>query len=234
MLIPSFINAFHLHIFPHALIPYFIFGYTQFTSLHSTLTSTLSTRTHHASNFYIACTLFLYCNWSLHCCVLLTNAKSARTRCALSRIHNFGTHSPQHDFTVFVPLIFTVSESKTRIRDIRKQSISLVLPGVIVYMSLRHFSPYWYDTLSLDDLYHVQYVIRMCYTNLINSKHKSIRASIPVFDFTTPPLDNYFVTFYGQRTTIPQGAVLVDEAFLHAHPFVQPPPDILSKFHRKP
>jgi len=132
------------------------------------------------------------------------------------------------------PLLFTVSDSKVRIREIRKQSISLVSPGVSVYMSLRHFSPYWYDTLKLDDLYHVQYVIRLCYTEWSNASHKTIRASIPVFGFTTPPLDNYFVTFYGQRTSMPQGAVLVDEAFLQAHPFVKPPAEVLAKFHRKP
>jgi len=132
------------------------------------------------------------------------------------------------------PLLFTVDEAKTQVRSVRKQAITLVQPGVIVYIPLRHVCPYWYDTLELDDPYHVIYVFRLHYTEWVNSSHKFIRATIPVFNYAVPSLDNYFVTFYGQRIELPAGAVLVDDAFVQAHSFVKPPQDVLAKFHRKP
>jgi len=132
------------------------------------------------------------------------------------------------------PLLFTVDEAKNQIRSVRKQAITLVQPGVTVYIPLRHICPYWYDTLELDDPYHVTYVFRLHYTEWANSSHKLIRATIPVFDHTIQSLDNYFITFYGQRTELPVGATLVDDAFVAANPSVKPPKDLLSKLHRKP
>ena len=115
------------------------------------------------------------------------------------------------------PLLYTVEQSRARIKEVRQQSIDLVGPGETVYFSLRNVDPYWYDTLDLHDPYHTHYVILLVYHSWSTSRSsKNICGSIPVFDL--PKSDNYFVSFYGSTHTLAPSMVLLDVSYFQLHP----------------
>jgi hypothetical protein len=133
------------------------------------------------------------------------------------------------------PLLFTVEESKQRIKAIRAQPITDVQNGTIVYISLRAINPYWYDGLNLDDPYHVSYVVAMEYGDWTkrNSK-RHISANIDVYQQHYVALDNYFVTFYGFVQQLNSSMILIDEQYLLQHPELMPTTEILSSLPKKP
>ena len=135
------------------------------------------------------------------------------------------------------PLLYTVKASKTHITAVRSQNITLVQPNDVVYLKLRNICPYWYDTLEnhLHDIYHVQYVIKLQYTDWVTpTSRKHIKAIIPVFNHTLSKLDNYFVTFYGQLRTFTPSMVLVDDDFLATYPTAKPNRQLLLQLPKKP
>ena len=94
------------------------------------------------------------------------------------------------------PLLFTVEESKKRIASIRTQAITTVVPGDLAYISLRCMDPYWYDSLTLEDPYHVDYVLLLKYVRWSKpTSHQRITIEIPVLNYKSTAIDNYFMTF---------------------------------------
>jgi hypothetical protein len=133
------------------------------------------------------------------------------------------------------PLLFTHEQSRPRIREVRQQSIDLVGPGESVYFSLRNVNPYWYDTIDLNDPYHINYVVLLTYQSWSTPySTKYIHGSIPAFNLDMPKLDNYFVSFYGCTHTLAPSMVLLDSSYFNLHPNHIPPSDILQSMHKKP
>ena len=134
------------------------------------------------------------------------------------------------------PLLFTVAESKQRIKAIRDIDIPSEIQGTKVYLSLRNICPYWYDTLSLDDPYHITYVVVMVYGKYTKKNSQTyISADIPVYGQHYVSLDNYIVTFYRCIRELQSSMVLIDEDYLSNHPAPpKPPQKVLDLFPKKP
>jgi len=133
------------------------------------------------------------------------------------------------------PLLFTVEQARVRIKELRSQSIDLVAPGETVYLTLRNLDPYWYDTLPLEDPYHIQYVVTLLYTAWSTPRStKHIGGTVPVFALTLPKLDNYFVSMYGSIHQLTSSMILLDIAYFQAHPSHIPSSAILAQLHKKP
>ena len=136
------------------------------------------------------------------------------------------------------PLLFTVEASKSQISMVRSQNITLVSPGVTVYLLLRNICPYWYESLDEDiltDKYHIQYAVALQYTRWTKpNARKHIAAETPVFNYQLTSLDNYFVTFYGSTQQLSTSMVILDDAFFALHPHLIPHLDVLQRLSRKP
>eukprot|EP01041_Mallomonas_annulata_P013753 gene13753-29248_t len=61
------------------------------------------------------------------------------------------------------PLLFTVAESRGRIKAIWSQAITMVQSRDTAYMDLRNINPYLYEGLHLDNKYQVVYVVVIIY-----------------------------------------------------------------------
>ena len=133
------------------------------------------------------------------------------------------------------PLLFTVETARLRIKEIRTQSIDLVAPGETVYLSLRNIDPYWYDTLPLEDPYHLLYVVVLQYISWsVPRSAKHIRGHIPVFALDLPKLDNYFVSMCGCTHELRSSMILLDALYFQGHPSHIPPSTSLAQLHKKP
>lgn len=133
------------------------------------------------------------------------------------------------------PLLFTVDIARLRVKEIRTQSIDLVAPDESVYLSLRSIDPYWYDTLPLEDPYHITYVVVLTYVSWTTPRStKFISGRIPAFNFDLPKLDNYFVSMYGSIHDLRPSMLLLDSTYFHTHPSLIPPTEVLSQLPKKP
>ena len=132
------------------------------------------------------------------------------------------------------PLLFRVTAAKKHITAVKDQPISTVGPGSTAYLLLRNVCPYWYDTLQLEDPYHIQYVVPIRYTDWTKTTTKKfIAAEIPLFLHHCPRLDNYFVTFYGSITELRPAMVVIDDDFLRLHPQARPSVELLVSLPNK-
>lgn len=135
------------------------------------------------------------------------------------------------------PLLFTVTASKKQISAVRSQEITAVSPGDEVYVSLQALCPYYYDSLEhvLTDIYHTQYMIKLCYKDWKTPRsYKLIAGSIAVFNFEWSNFDNYFVTFYGSNKIRTPDMVMLDAAYFDAHPEAKPKDEVLRRLPKKP
>jgi hypothetical protein len=135
------------------------------------------------------------------------------------------------------PLLFTVTASKKQISAVRSQEITAVSPGDEVYVSLQALCPYYYDSLEhvLTDIYHTQYMIKLCYKDWKTPRsYKLIAGSIAVFNFEWSNFDNYFVTFYGSNKIRTPDMVILDAAYFDAHPEAKPKDEVLRRLPKKP
>ena len=133
------------------------------------------------------------------------------------------------------PILFTLAESKKRIKAIRDLPITDVKYGTTVFISFRNLCPYWYDGLELEDPYHITYVVALTYGEWTKKNSKRhISGDIPIFKQHYHSLDNYLVTFYGNIQEFKISMVLVDDQYLLTHPDLMPPSSVLNSFPKKP
>jgi hypothetical protein len=110
-----------------------------------------------------------------------------------------------------------------------------VAPGETVYLTLRNIDPYWYDTLPLEDPYHILYIVTLTYTSWSTPRStKHICGKISAFSLSLPKLDNYFVSMYGSTHQLTPSMILLDATYFHNHPSYVPPSEALAQLHRKP
>ena len=94
------------------------------------------------------------------------------------------------------PLIFEAKTSAKRISELNRTPISEVKPGDVVLVNLRCYGAGWYETLSLDDKDHVNYLVEYRYSKWKSARHLKIEALCPLFKETFT-VDHAFVKFYG-------------------------------------
>ena len=101
-------------------------------------------------------------------------------------------------------------------RAIRAGSIVLVKPGDVVYVDLRSWGTAWYSTLTLPHKDTITYVTTCIYGQFCGPKKKplsQIMANFPDLHEESP-VDNLFVTEYGQQFTLHKNYVLIDASFV--------------------
>jgi hypothetical protein len=120
-------------------------------------------------------------------------------------------------------LFLTVPHARQYIKEVNAAGIHAMAPGVSVFVDLRA-DPAWYFGLEgvIPDVFHTCYVIKYTYSKWIKP-HKVIQAHCPLLQEHLD-CDAYWVKVFGSCTEVPDGAVLVDEAFLVQYPKVAPAP----------
>jgi hypothetical protein len=120
-----------------------------------------------------------------------------------------------------LPLITRLDETKRMISALNKAPITEVAPGDTVYVNIRYYGEAWYQSLGLPDPYHLQYVMKATYSIWGNRAKTSIWLKCPVFK-EEYKLNHYVVKTYGAvRQFDPLTMILVDKAFVDAHPAVK-------------
>lgn len=126
-------------------------------------------------------------------------------------------------------LKFTVAQARKEAAHINSLPITKVTPGDIVYLDIRYFNTYLYDTkFDLPDKYHLRYVVKLQYTRWIGQHHKKIDAYIEVFN-EEYRFNNLFVHMFGHHSRLQDNMIEVTSIFLQEHPFIL---DILPKVQR--
>jgi hypothetical protein len=90
--------------------------------------------------------------------------------------------------------------------------ISLVKPGMTVYVDLRSWSPLWYDGLSLPNKHFLTYVTRCVYGKYcgpVGKRKYKIKSSYPDMCNEVFEVDNWFVTTYGHQKYV-QRKILIN------------------------
>jgi hypothetical protein len=120
------------------------------------------------------------------------------------------------------PLIYSASDAKERIKDMKKARITQVKPGDCVFVDIRSYGSTWYNSLQLPDQDLVRYVVNYKYTRWSRKDQTRISAKCAVFQEDWPKLDAYFVFTYGSQGNFERDWVLVDEYFVQKYPQVLP------------
>ena len=117
------------------------------------------------------------------------------------------------------PLIFTVKVATHMASRMNKTPIAAVTPGTIAYMDLRWYGFDWYAGLGLPNEDNIVYVLEFRYLDWINNHHQKIRVQFHITSDTH--LFNHFTVYcWGSCITLTDQMVLVDHAFIRAHPQV--------------
>jgi hypothetical protein len=128
---------------------------------------------------------------------------------------------PYEDFCrkhrCLMPLLYDLSEATRRIRELKRQPITTVQPGTIIFLNIRWYSHTWYKTLDLPDLYHKSYVVRCTYGDFTSRTRKKIHLLDNTYnnDFE---VDNFFVYSWGSSTDFDETTmVLVNKNFINSN-----------------
>jgi hypothetical protein len=118
-------------------------------------------------------------------------------------------------------LNLSAKDAFKHVKELKKSVIVSVAPGDIVFVDLR-FDPEWFfglDGVIAEGLmYKSRLVVIFEYIKWFSDKHKFISAKCKVFGEAYDKLDGYFVYAFGSEKVQPPGSILVDSAFLLAHP----------------
>ena len=98
------------------------------------------------------------------------------------------------------PLVFTLKDSLTHIKNMKSSPNTTVSPHHLVYVDLRSYDCNWYTQLSLPDPDHSLYVVELLYTKGAHRDHLKIDAYVSVFNENwsgKQSLDSYFVHAWG-------------------------------------
>jgi len=122
-----------------------------------------------------------------------------------------------------MPLIYTMSQAKARIREIKASPITDVTPGTKIYLDLRsRGGATWYNDLRLPHSEKLIYVLTCVYTQWVGRQRKKIRLRCDLTDEDID-VDNFFVLTYGRTTVFnPDTMVHIDRALCAAHPKIMP------------
>ena len=122
------------------------------------------------------------------------------------------------------PLIYTHQEAANIIKQMKRDTITLVQPGQTVYVDIRSYDKSsngtWYDSLTLPGKYHISYYIEHTYGHTVSSGHK-IKLYCVLFDENYIE-NNEFVTFYGTYLAVPTNGVLLTPSLALQHPDILP------------
>jgi hypothetical protein len=113
-----------------------------------------------------------------------------------------------------MPLLYDVADATKRIQAIKRQPITLIQPGVSIYLNIRWYSHTWYKGLTLPHLFHTNYVVKCVYGDFVSATHKKIHLLDNVFnnDFI---VDNFFVYSWGSCLDLDADTmVLVDKQYV--------------------
>jgi hypothetical protein len=116
-------------------------------------------------------------------------------------------------------LLMTVDALHAHQQELNRTAITLVQPGDEVYVSLRYFDFGAYDSHSfpLPSPHHIDYVVKMRYTQWDRDDHTKIEAIIPVFGDARYSFKPWFVEAWGARRVLLPSMRLVDLAMMSAH-----------------
>lgn len=121
-----------------------------------------------------------------------------------------------------MPLLYSVQEATSRIREINSSPITRVKLGDVVFVDLRCYGSDWYNTLSLPEKDFLSYVVEYKYVRWVSKSHRKVQAICSVFGETFT-VDNYFVYSYGSIFDFdPRCCVLIDREFTIKYPEVLP------------
>ena len=128
--------------------------------------------------------------------------------------------------TQLLPLLQTVANATTYLKELKTQRITVIKPEDIVYVNLRFWNNdsagIWYDQLKLPNLYKTEYVVQGKYKQFTNSLHKKIQIYFPVFDELFV-VDNAFVIHYGHYKTIQLNTTIITQALVIKHKLLSNP-----------
>jgi len=119
------------------------------------------------------------------------------------------------------PLRFLASEAKKEISRIKRQRITRMVPGDVVYLNLRYFdgeTNAWFDDLDLPDKDKTYYV-RVRVTKWTNNRHNELEAHCQVFNCNVR-LNNYDAqaVISTEEEFVEDRDILVTEAFRLQYP----------------
>lgn len=94
------------------------------------------------------------------------------------------------------PLIYDAKIAGKRVKELNASPITEVKPGDSVLVDIRSYGAGWYDSLSLEDKHHSNYLVEYRYVKWKSNRHLKIEAICPLFAETFV-VDHAFVKFYG-------------------------------------
>jgi len=97
------------------------------------------------------------------------------------------------------PLIYDAKIAGKRIKELNASPITEVKPGDTVLVDIRSYGAGWYDSLSLEDKHHINYLVEYRYVKWKSNRHLKIEAICSLFGETFV-VDHAFVKFYGSWT----------------------------------
>jgi hypothetical protein len=124
-------------------------------------------------------------------------------------------------------LLGTQKEENIHLRNLRKQKITNVTPGDIVYLDLRLWSygSSWFDDLGLPESDTKLYLVKGQYQNAFLSDGRKIDLYVPIFaqmgdkSHALLSVDNAFIFQFGRNTTYdPSNSYIVDEELIAKFP----------------
>ena len=113
--------------------------------------------------------------------------------------------------------MFSTAELTAEKRRLETLAVSTIKPTDYFYVDLRAFGASWYEALNLPQQRTTTYVVRYRAGKLEPSRRK-IKATCKLWPSTTNLFSEYFLRCFGQWKRLLPGHVLVDEAFVQAHP----------------
>jgi hypothetical protein len=100
---------------------------------------------------------------------------------------------------------------------LRKKPITAVRPRSKAFLDLRFWPSWFFSFDKILDVYHQVYMVPIVYGDFFGPGERKISVFAP-FLSTKMVFDNYLVVVYGSVTTLPDSAILVDEAFITRYP----------------
>jgi hypothetical protein len=117
------------------------------------------------------------------------------------------------------PLLHTVDEWKSNVRELKRVGICNVEPGMVCFVLLRAWGAQFYEALGWPDLYQKRYVVKCEYLRWSYKSHAKIDVSCALFNsvFIWDAVD---VLLYGLQLELKEDMILVDEQFARNNPAV--------------
>ena len=122
------------------------------------------------------------------------------------------------------PLVVRAKEAQTLMRTLNLTPITTITLNTTVYLDLRAFGAFWYESLDLPNPFFSFYVVPMIYKswgNTLNTRLTCLVPSLRIEWRNKQAINHFFVKSWGSNFTLTPDMTLISDDFIKTHKLIE-------------